>query len=240
WDAPKHRGLTMFIVNLRAPGITIEPIRQVNGSAEFCQEYFDDVAVPASDVVGDVNGGWTVATRLLEHEHFAVGGDSPYGSGPPYRFADYVFRDDIPRLARESGRAGDPRVRQMVAEAHALGLVHEHLVHRVARGVALGHYPRAAGAITKLLDAALVVRCSDMTIELTGAAGVAWPEHDSDGGTYARQYLFRQAYCIGGGTTEIQRNIVSERVLGMPREVSPDRDAPFRDVRHNPMPGARP
>ena len=81
WDVPKHRGLTMFILKIHQPGVQVEQIRQVDGSMEFCQEFFDDVAVPVTDVVGEIDDGWTVAQRLLTHEREAVGGGSKYTSG---------------------------------------------------------------------------------------------------------------------------------------------------------------
>ena len=83
WDVPKHRGLTMFIVEIHQPGVTVEQIRQIDGSIEFCQEFFDDVPIPVSAVIGEVDDGWTVANRLLVHERMAVGGGSPYTAGAP-------------------------------------------------------------------------------------------------------------------------------------------------------------
>ena len=81
WDVPKHRGLTMFIMQIHQPGVTVEQIRQVDGSMEFCQEFFDDVPIPAENVIGEVDDGWTIASRLLVHERLATGGGSPYTSG---------------------------------------------------------------------------------------------------------------------------------------------------------------
>src|SRR5260221_4857647 len=124
WEVPKHRGLTMFLLKVAQPGVQIRRIRQVDGSSEFCQEFFDDVEVPLSAVVGEVNGGWAVALRQLFHERVAVGGGSPYYSGP----ADTVRQDspveDLIGLLRRAGRAADPCARELVAGFHALGRVH--------------------------------------------------------------------------------------------------------------------
>src|SRR4051794_19481256 len=122
WDAPKHRGLSMFIMEIHQPGVQVDPIRQVNGSLEFCQEFFDDVRLPADSVVGDVNDGWAVAQTLLAHERNAVGGGSPYVSGRNHlaEGADGARDMTFIALVRALGTADDPVARQLVAEAHAL------------------------------------------------------------------------------------------------------------------------
>lgn len=106
WDAPKHRGLTMFLMPVHAPGVTINRIKQVNGSTEFCQEFFDDVVLPADAVVGEVNGGWATASRQLFHERNAVGGGSPYTSGAGPRLGGTP--PDLLELARATGQLEDP------------------------------------------------------------------------------------------------------------------------------------
>src|SRR5205085_11056782 len=117
WDVPKHRGLSMFILKIHQPGVTVEQIRQVDGSMEFCQEFFDDVAIPVADVVGDIDDGWTVATRLLTHERSAVGGGSIYTSGRSvghdsgYNATDNLITD----LVKETAQSDDDHVRQLVA-----------------------------------------------------------------------------------------------------------------------------
>ena len=146
WDAPKHRGLTMFLTKVHQPGVEIHRIRQVNGSSEFCQEFFDDVEVPASAVVGEVNGGWAVATRQLFHERNAVGGGSPYSSGPLPTNRRESPIDGVIGLVRRTGRAGDVAARELVAEFHALGTIHSHLVDRVAAGMRSEQLPSTAGS----------------------------------------------------------------------------------------------
>ncbi len=232
WDVPKHRGLTMFIVKIHQPGIQVEQIRQVDGSMEFCQEFFDDVPIPADDVIGEVDDGWTVATRLLVHERNAVGGGSPYTSGRSHGHESSSEDDSLSQLVRESGRTGDPRVRQLVAEAHIRQLVGGHLMRRVTQGVTLGKMLPPAGSLLKLYSATAVMRRYEIGLELAGVDGVTWP---ADTDTTARRLgelsLWRQGLSLGGGSNEIQRNIISERLLGMPRELAADKDVPYREVR---------
>ena len=142
------------------------------------------------------------------------------------------------RLAERVERADDPLARQIVAEAHVDQLVARHLVGRVSKGIAAGAMPPAAGAIMKLLGAVTGVRRADMLLELAGPEVVDWAADDADGSSMAETFLMRQGFCLGGGSNEIQRNIISERVLGMPREWAGDREIPYRDVQRNTMPTA--
>ena len=235
WEVPKHRGLTMFIVEIRQPGVHVERIRQVSGASEFCQEFFDDVQIPAAAVVGAVNDGWTVASRLLFHERNSVGGGSPYVSGGGPEGASGGRLPGNRLLAEQLGVATDPEVRQLVAESYLLDVVHGQLAERVAAGMRSGVFPGPASAILRLFNGEKFVRQTDITMEISGVSAAAAP----DGalvGRYADQFLGRQESCLGGGSTEIARNIISERVLGMPREYAPDRDIPFNQVKRNELP----
>jgi alkylation response protein AidB-like acyl-CoA dehydrogenase len=236
WDVPKHRGLTMFILKIHQPGVTVEQIRQVDGSMEFCQEFFDDVIVPVSDVVGEIDDGWTVATRLLTHERAAVGGGSIYTSGRSvghdtgYSATDNLITD----LAKATHQADDAHVRQLVAEAHVRQLVSGAMVRRVSHGIANGKLPGQAGAIMKLFTANNTIRRCEIALEIAGGAAAAWPSGEEPPTRIASEMsLWRQSMSLGGGSNEIQRNIISERVLGMPREYAADRDIPYRDVRRS-------
>jgi len=232
WDVPKHRGLTMFILEIHQPGIQVEQIRQVDGSMEFCQEFFDDVVIPVSDVVGEVDDGWTVATRLLVHERNAVGGGSPYTSGRSSGHDSSREDDTLGEMVRLSGRAGDTHARQLVAEAHIRQVVAGQLIRRVTQGVTAGAMLPPAGSLLKLFSATNVMRRYEIGLELAGEGAAAWP---ADTEPIARQLseltLWRQGLSLGGGSNEIQRNIISERLLGMPREFAADREVPYRDVR---------
>ena len=232
WDVPKHRGLTMFIVKIHQPGIQVEQIRQVDGSMEFCQEFFDDVAIPAADVVGEVDDGWTVATRLLVHERNAVGGGSPYLSGRAGSHEAGGGDDRIAEVARTSGRSLDPHARQLVGEAAVNQMVGAHLVRRITQGVATGAMAPPAGSVLKLFSATNQMRRCEIGLELAGPDGVVWEDgSDGPGRGLGEFSLWRQGLSLGGGSNEIQRNIISERLLGMPREFAADRDVPYRDVK---------
>jgi alkylation response protein AidB-like acyl-CoA dehydrogenase len=236
WDVPKHRGLTMFILKIHQPGVTVEQIRQVDGSNEFCQEFFDDVAIPVSDVVGDIDDGWTVATRLLTHDRAAVGGASIYTSGRSvghdsgYSATDNLITD----LVKATGQADDEHVRQLAAEAHVRQLVAQALSRRIGHGLANGKLPGQAGAIMKLFSATTTMRRCEIALEIAGGAAAAWPAGEEPPTRIAAEMsLWRQSISLGGGSNEIQRNIISERVLGMPREYAADRDVPYRDVKRS-------
>jgi len=234
WEVPKHQGITVFIVKVRQPGVTIDRIRGVAGDDEFCQEFFDDVRVPVENVIGELDQGWTVVQGLLAHERNSMGRGSPYVSGQnplPGRGAG----SDLLDLVRATGSAGDPRVRQLVAESHVLTQVMEQTAKRVAAGMVSGSYPPAAGALLRLMGARNGVRRADIALEIAGSGVAAWEAGDVSGQMGIR-FLNRQSNELGGGSTEIQRNIISERVLGMPREYAADRDVPFSQVRRNTMP----
>jgi alkylation response protein AidB-like acyl-CoA dehydrogenase len=239
WDSPKHRGLTMFIMEIHQPGVQVDPIKQVNGSLEFCQEFFDDVRLPPDSVVGDVNDGWTVALALLAHERNAVGGGSPYVSGRNYlaEGADGAFDASCVKLVTARGTADDPVARQLVAEAHVLDVVQRGLVKRVSLGMETGALVGQAAAITKLFTATSAERKTTIRLELAGPDALTWPVGaETIGRGAGEDFLERQATSLAGGSNEIQRNLIAERVLGMPREWAADRDIPYKDVRSNAMP----
>jgi alkylation response protein AidB-like acyl-CoA dehydrogenase len=239
WDAPKHRGLTMFIMEIHQDGVQVDPIKQVNGSLEFCQEFFDDVRLPPDSVVGEVNDGWTVALALLAHERNAVGGGSPYVSGRNYlaEGADGAFDASCVKLVTARGTADDPVARQLVAEAHVLDVVQRGLVKRVGLGMKTGALVGQAAAITKLFTATSAERKTTIRLELAGPDALTWPcGAETIGRGAGEAWLERQATSLAGGSNEIQRNLIAERVLGMPREWAADRDIPYKDVRRNPMP----
>lgn len=228
-DKPKHQGLTMFLMPTDAPGVTLNRIRMVDGTREFCEEFFDNVVLPDSAVVGAVDGGWAVASRQMFHERNAVGGGSPYVSGlgePPTKLKP-GFLD----IVRASGRTAEPDVRTTVGHILALATVQSQLVPRVSAGIAGGHLPPAAASLLRLFSAEFLEAEADAKIRVAGSAtGIAaGPEPDATA-LAGVAYLARQGGSLGGGSTEMSRNIVSERLLGMPREHAPDRGIPFSQV----------
>jgi len=230
WSVRKHAGLTMFLVPVRAEGVTIRRIRQVNGSTEFCEEFFDDVILPADAVVGEVNGGWAVASRQLYWERTSMGGGSPYVSGQG-RGAPAAAGRALWDLARSVGRLEDPKVRELIGESRANHLVQGALVRRVTAGLVGGHLPGPSASMTRLFHAETDWRDSDIRLEIAGSAAVTGPVGQHGAGEVSELSLNRQAGSLGGGSTEMARNVISERLLGMPREYAADRDVPFKDVK---------
>lgn len=231
WDVPKHDGITVLIVKIDSPGITVEQIVDTGGGMEFCQEFFDDVRVPVENVIGEVDAGWTVARGLLAHERNSMGNASPFHSGFQSARNEGVYFE-IMKLAKSSGRSQDPGVRQLVAEDFALRFVQDETSKRVGSGMASGKMLPTAGALLRLMGARAAVRRSDMAISIAGSAAAAWKEGDPAAAVGVR-FVGRQAAEMGGGTTEMQRNLISERVLQMPREAAADRGIPFNEVHHN-------
>jgi alkylation response protein AidB-like acyl-CoA dehydrogenase len=237
WDKPKHEGLTMFLVNIRQPGVDIRQIKQVDGSSEFCQEFIDGVEVPATNVVGEVNGGWAVASRQLFHERSSMGGTSPYISGPHPGRDRLTSGRDLIGLARAAGRAGDPAARELVAEYYALDRIETWLGERIGTAIRAGQLPPPASSVARLFSGTAISRRAEIALEIVGPqavmSGLAG-DGTSKSGEEPRtgvQFIARQGGSLGGGSTEIARNIISERLLGMPREFAADKGVPFNQVK---------
>jgi alkylation response protein AidB-like acyl-CoA dehydrogenase len=234
WEVPKHRGLTMFIVKVDQPAVQLARIQRLNGSREFCQEFLDDVVVTDADVVGEVDDGWTVTTTLLRHERNATSGGSPYGNlrsrGPSAE-----PRYDLVSHAVQAGLTEDRWVRQQLAEAHILDVVHGHLIARVLAGTRASTLSPHSGSLLKLFTGTKNMRRGTLAIDVGGADAVTWRRRPSGDVTegFGEQYLSRQARCLAGGSNEMQRNIISERLLNMPRELGTDAKVPFNEARRN-------
>lgn len=230
WAVPKHDGLTMFLVPLRHPGITINRIRQVNGSTEFCEEFFDDVDVGDDAVVGEPGNGWAVASRQLYHERRTMGDGSEYTSGPGIAEAQDVSID-LMSVAQSAKQGASACAQELVGRALVHRAVHGQLSEHVFHAVANGALPPAAGSVIRLSMAAVHDVETDAALQVAGASAVVEDESGLlDVGT---RFLGRQIASIGGGTTEMARNVIAERVLSLPREYAADRGVPFNQVRRN-------
>jgi alkylation response protein AidB-like acyl-CoA dehydrogenase len=228
WDVPKHRGLTVFMFPIHQHGIEVQRIEMLNGNKEFCQEFMTDVRVPDSHRVGEVDDGWTVATRWMAHERVLY--NSPLCTFPPGTIRGSGGVGSLLDIAKAAAHEDDPVVAELIGEARMLDRVEDALQARLGEGILAGVFTDQASAIGRLFDGYTRVRKTTLAYEIAGATGAAWSDDDgvlTDCGT---DFLMRQAACIGGGTTEMARNVISERVLGMPRERTHDRDLPFRDV----------
>lgn len=227
WDVPKHRGLTVFMLPIHQDGIEVHRIEMLNGSREFCQEFMTDVIVPDNERIGDVDDGWTVGTRWMFHERMLY--NSPYVTWPTGMVHSTSDAHTVLTIARERDRFGDPAVRELVGEARMLELVGDELSKRVGETIRSGRMSDQVAALGRLYKGVAQARMATLSYEVAGAAGAAWDE-DSAAAQSAVGFMMRQATSIGGGTTEMARNVISERVLMMPRERTLDKDVPFRDV----------
>ena len=212
-DAPKHRGLTGFVVDMHAPGVEVRPLRQMTGGASFNEVFFTDVRIPDSHRLGEVNGGWTVALTTLMNERAAIGSGGGGGVGLP-------TTTRLIETARAMGKATDPLVRQQLADV----IVHERVARytnlRAMAKVAAGGLPGPEMSIAKLSLTNNMVRVAEVVAAILGSQLVA----DSGAwGTYAwSQYVLGvPGLRIAGGSDEVMHNIIGERVLGLPKEPSP-------------------
>jgi alkylation response protein AidB-like acyl-CoA dehydrogenase len=202
-DAPKHAGVTMMAIDMKAPGVTVNPLRGITGDSHFNEVFFDDVFVPDDDVVGDVNKGWLVARATLGNERISIGGGSGGTSGfTPHHLIKLL--DASPAAANYVRRAGE-----CIAETHTLRLLN---LRRASRAIA-GAEPGPEGNVTKLLVAEAGQRITELGMELSGSAAVT-----GQAPKLLRSYLGNRAMTIAGGTSEITRNTIAERILGLPRD----------------------
>lgn len=225
WDVPKHQGISFFIIDMRQPGITIRPINQINGESHFFEVFIDDATVPASHLLGREGEGWKVLQTALGVERLLMG----EGGAERKRGSARDELLTLVRFARDTGRLHDPVIRQDIARATAWRHLNE-LNRNRAREESAG-----TGAASPLMSMAKLAMSKVLHEEARvmgrslGMAGLL----DGDAHPLAADANFRAAHAymtsIGGGTDQIQRNIIAERVLGLPRELEPDRDLPFRN-----------
>jgi alkylation response protein AidB-like acyl-CoA dehydrogenase len=219
-DNPKHRGITMFIIDFRAPGVDIRPLRQMNGGSGFNEVFFTDVRVPDGNRIGEIDDGWRCAIAMLMNERVAIGsGGGGRGTGVKPLVA----------LARRRGMLDDPVVRQGIADVYMRTQILGYIGQRTRAAVKAGKAPGPEGSIAKLAGALLARRASDLGIAIAGAGGQAW--EDPRESRWALGVLSAPASRIAGGTDEVQRNIIGERVLGLPKEPQVDRDLPFKELK---------
>jgi len=231
WDVPKHRGLSVFMMPLHQAGVDVHRIEMLNGSKEFCQEFMTDVRIPDADRVGEVDDGWTVGIRWMFHERMLH--NSPYVTMAE-RSTHGGDTESVIDVARAAGRLDDPLVRDLVGESIMLEVVGGHLGQRIGLGIASGAISDQSAAIGRLFVGTSTARSRSISFEIVGASGAAWTDDDGAAAERGTDYLMRQVSSIGGGTTEMARNVISERVLGMPRERTLDKDVAFREVPRSP------
>lgn len=205
--ASKHEGITYFCVDMTSPGFDIRPLRQLNGEAHFNEVFLQEVRIPADQVVGEVGAGWKVAVTTLSNERAAIAGGS--GMSDPER---------LRRRAHELGITGDPLFRQRFARVHTNNEILRYLKLRMRTAMSRGERPGPEASVMKLFYAAYVKDLGDLAVAMQGAAGqLVFPDAANDG-VFQQKFFNAVQSSIGGGTDQIQRNIIGERVLGLPRE----------------------
>jgi alkylation response protein AidB-like acyl-CoA dehydrogenase len=218
-DVPKHKGLTMLIVDMHAPGVTVRPLRDMTGRAHFNEIFFDDVHIAPGNVVGEVNDGWSCAVTTLLHERLSISS----GVGMSGQRDNPTSFESLRKIVDTS----DPLVRDQLVELHirsrALALFNAKLAQETKAGV----FPGARGSAAKLLLAELVNFGADLAVSLAGPQAVAYQGKGSLAGALA----LAPAMSLGGGTNEIMRNIIGERVLNLPPEPRVDKKVPFKDLK---------
>ena len=222
-DLPKHQGLTGFIVDMRAPGVEVRPLRQMTGGASFNEVFFNEVRIPDDDRLGDVNNGWAVALTTLMNERAAIGAGAGSGGG-----VGLVVR--AIEMTRAFGLDDDPLVRQALADLVIRARVNGYTNQRALDRIRSGQTPGPELSIAKLASTQLSMRVSDFVSRVVGPKLVV---DTGEWGTYAWAQLVMgiPGLRIAGGSDEVMRNIVGERVLGLPKEPGIDTTSPFRDLK---------
>jgi alkylation response protein AidB-like acyl-CoA dehydrogenase len=223
-DRPKHSGLTMFVLDMHAPGVTVRPLKDMSGRAPFNEVYFDDVRIPVDAVLGQVNGGWNAAVTMLGHERVSIGATRKPKTNP-MEFASLV------ELARDHGVTGDPAQRERLAELYAHERVLDLFNVRMRQETMAGNPPGARGSVAKLAGALLLRKAIETAGQIAGSDTIAWEPDDARGAGLALGINSAPASSIAGGTNEVQHNIIGERILGLPKEPQVDRDIPFRELK---------
>ncbi len=219
-DVAKQAGLTMFLVPMATSGVEVRPIRQMSGSSSFNEVFLSDVQVPDTLRIGEVGNGWAIANATLAFERTASGQGTRRKGGSV---------DDLISLAQRLGRSGDPVIRQRLADAYIRTTLRTATTDRVARATAAGVAPGPAASIGKLIASANLTLIGDIAAQLLGSRLTADTGAD-DWFAWNEHVLGAPGYRLAGGTDEIQRNIIGERVLGLPREPQVERGMPYSQL----------
>ena len=236
-DQPKHKGMTYFLLDMESPGVEVRPLHQITGEAEFNEVFFNDVRIPKDRVFGDVGAGWSAAVTTLMNERVAPGGGVPKKGVGPIRDLMQVWEDKKETLDPISRPVLRDKVSRLWMEAEALRLTNWR-----AREASKSGNPGPEGSVGKLMSAEMNQRIYETCVEIAGAEGLLYeagydrkrPEGLRTEGDLTRySFLRSRANTIEGGTSEIMRNILGERVLGLPGDVRVDKDVAWADVPRN-------
>jgi alkylation response protein AidB-like acyl-CoA dehydrogenase len=210
-DAPKSKGISALVVDMHSPGVEVRPLRQITDESEFNEVFFNEVFVPTERLVGPLHGGWQVANSTLTHER---------GVNPRQLVIHAQLVDELWRLAHERGAFDDPRLAPRLAQAFTEVRIFQLHNWRSISRTAKGAEPGPVGSINKLWWSEMSKRLHDTVMAVIGETAPLWRgASDNPGdGTWQRSWLYYQASSIWAGTNEIQRNVIGERTLGLPRE----------------------
>lgn len=219
-DAPKHRGITYFVLDVRSPGVEIRPLRTITGATHFNEVFLDGVRLPVTGVVGEIDGGWAPARTTLANESALIGASAAGG-------ADAAA---LAALARVTGRDGDRASRQRLADVYAHDRVLGLLRDRVQAAVLRGEQPAIDGSVLKVLWSSDRAARGELALDLLGPAGALTGRDAPRDGFWQTLFLNRFWASIGGGTDEVHRTMIGERALGLAPEPRVDKHVPFRDL----------
>ena len=218
-DAPKHKGITFFVVDMRSPGIEIRPLVQATGLSHFNEVFLTDVRIPAVNVVGEVNGGWPVARTVLSSESGMIG-----GAGQSSTF------DAVLELARARGRSDEPLVRQRLAQVYTRERILTFLQWRMQTAIMHKRGTPPDPSVLKNAFTGALSQRVELAVDLEGAAGMLSNADAPQAGFWQMQLMGQFSSRIGGGTNEVHRNMIGERALGLPAEPRSDKDQPWREL----------
>ena len=223
-DQVKHAGISMFILDMHAPGVEIRPIHQIDGGKHFNEVFFTDVRIPKDDLLGEYNAGWKMATAMLMYERVAIGSA---GAGkinqPTFKF--------LAKAAKENGKIDDPVVRDELMKIYCMETTKAMVAQRNRAEQKAGKTPGPGGSLGKLFGSNIAWKMREIALEIAGPQTIAWDPDDETGGDRQRIVLNSFQSSIAGGTDEIQRNIIGDRVLGLPREPAVDKGVAFKDLK---------
>jgi alkylation response protein AidB-like acyl-CoA dehydrogenase len=234
WDVPKHAGISLFIFPMKQEGVEVVPIRQMTGGSEFNEVFLTNAKVPAANLIGGAGNGWKVLQSALGAERRGMGEMSVIGETPEEGGAQsplFTRSDDLVDAAREAGRLDDPLIVDEMMKLHTWRLTNDWTQAR-AKMIAAGGGNSPLASLGKLANSRILHGAADLRYRLLGDRALQYDEAaDETAHTTLHDLMMGFFNSIGGGTDQIQRNIISERVLGLPRGPQPDKNIPFKDAR---------
>jgi len=223
-DQVKHAGLSMFIVDMGADGVESRPIHQINGESHFNEVFFTDMRLPKDHLLGELNTGWKLATAMLMYERVAIGAGGGGGISRP-------MYDLLHKHATASGTVDHPVVRDQLMQIYSMETTKALIAMRTRAEMKAGNTPGPGGSLGKLYGSVIAWKVRAIAQEMAGVGSIAWESDDPRGGNLQSIMLRTFASGIAGGTDEIQRNIIGDRVLGLPREPAVDKGVPFNQLK---------